>query len=129
MKIKRFFKYFGIGFVVFVTAILVAGQIAHYSVPVIDPPGKMYSINGFDMHLYCIGPENDKEPTVIIITGAGTLSMLYYPLQEILSETVRTCTYDRPGLGWSESNDKPAHAKNMSDDLYQLLLTAQIDGP
>ena len=129
MQIKRFFKYFGIGLAILVAIVLVAGQIAHYSVPVIDPPGKMYSVNGFGMHLYCTGPENDKEPTIIIITGAGTLSILYYPLQETLSETVRTCTYDRPGLGWSEPNGKPSYAKNMSDDLHHLLSTAQIDGP
>ena len=128
-RVKKILKFFGIAVAILIGSFLVAGQIAHYSVPVIDPPGKMYSVNGLDMHLYCTGPENDKEPTVIIITGAGTLSILYYPLQEILSETVRTCTYDRPGLGWSEPNDKPAHAKNISDDLHQLLSVAQVDGP
>lgn len=129
MRVKRFFKYFGIVIAILVGSVLVAGQIAHYSVPIVDPPGKMYSVNGFDMHLYCTGPEHNDKPTVIIITGGGTVSPLYYHLQEKLSETVYTCTYDRPGLGWSEPNDNPAHAKNMSDDLYQLLMAAKIDGP
>jgi len=109
--------------------IVIAGQIAHYSVPIIDPPGKIYSVNGTDMHLYCTGPESDGQPTIIIITGAGTQSPMYYPLQEKLSKTIRTCSYDRAGLGWSEPNDIPANAKNMSNELYQLLQTAKIEGP
>jgi len=128
MRVKRFFKYFGIVIAILVGGILVAGQIAYQSVSIIDPPGKIYSIDGTAMHLYCTGPENNS-PTIIIIAGAGTQSSMYYSLQEDLSETIRTCSYDRAGLGWSESNSIPATAKNMSDELYQLLQTAQIDGP
>ncbi|MDH3855334.1 MAG: alpha/beta hydrolase [Nitrosopumilus sp.] len=129
MQVKRFFKYFGIGIAILIGGVLVAGQIAHYSVPVVEPPGKIYSVNGTEMHLYCTGPENDAQPTVIIITGAGTPSPLYHPLQEDLSQSIRTCSYDRAGTGWSESNNIPANAKNMSDELYQLLQVANIDGP
>ena len=76
-----------------------------------------------------LAPENDEKPTIIIIAGGGVTSPLYYPLQENLSETVRTCTYDRAGTGWSEPNNILPNAKNMSDELYQLLQTAKIDGP
>lgn len=132
MQIKRFFKFFGIGITILVGSFLVAGQIAHYTVPEIEPPGKMYSINGANMHLHCIAPENnnDEKPTVVIIPGAGTASYVYHPLQQRLAETVHTCSYDRPGLGWSEPNEKrDGHAKNMSDDLHQLLQAANIDDP
>ena len=129
MGIKRFFKYFGIIIAVLVGGILVAGQIAHYSVPVIDPPGEIYLVDGIDTHLYCTGPQNVEQPTVIIITGAGTFSPLYYPLQEDLSGTIRTCSYDRSGTGWSDPNGISATAKNMSSELYHLLQVAKIDGP
>ena len=33
------------------------------------------------------------------------------------------------GIGWSKANDIPYTTKNMSDELYQLLETAHIDGP
>ena len=129
MRVKRFLKFFGISVAILIGVILVAGQIAYHSVPMMEPPGKIYSVEGTDMHLYCTGPENDSAPTIIIITGAGTQSPLYYSLQADLSETVRTCSYDRAGTGWSEPNGKLAHANNMSDELYRLLQTAKIDGP
>jgi len=131
MKIKRFFKYFGIVIAILVGGFLVAGQITYYSIAEIDPsPGsKMYSVNGGEIHMYCTGPENDDQPTIIIISGAGIPSFLYSHLQEKLSETIRTCSYDSAGIGWSKANDIPYTTKNLSNELYQLLQTAQIDGP
>ena len=109
--------------------VLVAGQVAYYNVPMIDAPGKMYSVNGGNIHMHCTGPENDELPTIIIISGGGTVSYVYDDLRENLSETIRTCSYDIAGFGWSEPNDSPSTVKNVSDELYQLLQTAQIDGP
>ena len=121
MRVKRFFKYFGIVIAILMSGFLVAGQIAYQSVPIIDPPGKMYSVNDTEIHMYCTGPENDTQPTIIIISGGGTPSYVYDHLRENLSKTIRTCSYDIAGFGWSEPNDAPSTAKNMSDELYQLL--------
>ena len=129
MKIKRFFKFFGIGVAVLIAGVLVAGQIANFNVPIIEPPGTIYIVNGNEMHLYCIGPENDMQPTVVIVAGLGVQSPLYYNLQEELAKSIRTCTYDRAGNGWSESNGLPRHVKNMSNELNQLLSAAEIEGP
>jgi len=130
MQIKRFFKYFGISIAILVGGFLVAAQITYYSIAEIDPPpGKMYSVNGGEIHMYCTGSENDENPTIVIISGAGVPSFVYSHLQEKLSETIRTCSYDSAGIGWSKANDIPYTAKNMSNELYQLLQTAQIDGP
>ncbi len=129
IRVKRFFKYFGISIAILVVGVLVAGQIAYHSTPLVEPPGKLYSVDGKMMHLYCTGPENDEMSTIIIIAGGGTQSLHYYNLQEDLSNSVRTCSYDRAGSGWSEPNDVPPTAKKMSDELYKLLQTAKIDGP
>jgi len=107
MQIKRFFKYFGISIAILVGGVLVAGQIAYQSIPIIDAPGKMYSVNGTEIHMYCTGHENDDQPTIIIISGGGTPSPIYSTLQENLSKTIRTCSYDSAGLGWSDPNDVP----------------------
>ena len=112
-----------------ITGFLVVAQISYQSIPEIEPPGKMYSVNGGQIHMYCIGPEDNTKPTIIIISGGATPSFLYFDLQEKLSETVRTCTYDTAGIGWSKANDIPYTAKNMSYELHQLLQTAQIEGP
>jgi len=130
IQIKRFFKYFGIVIAVLVGGFLVAAQITHYSIAEIDPPpGKMYSVNGGEIHMYCTGPENAENPTIIIISGAGTPSFMYSHLQENLSETVRTCSYDSAGIAWSKANDITYAATNLSSELYQLLQAAQINGP
>ena len=129
MRVKRFFKYFGIIIAILVGGFLLAAQITYYSIAEIDsPPGKMYSVNGGEIHMYCTGQENNS-PTIIIISGGGTPSFVYSNLQEKLSESTRTCSYDTAGLGWSLANDIPYTTQNLSDELYQLLQTAQMDGP
>ena len=129
MKIKRIFKYLGIFVAILILGFLTVAQISYQSIPQIEPPGTMYSVNGGDIHMYCAGPENNENPTIIIISGGGTASLEYFHLQEKLSQTIRTCSYDTAGIGWSPANDIPYTAKNMSDELYQLLQTAQINGP
>jgi len=128
MKIKRILKYSGISVAILILGFFVVAQIAYQSIPEIEPLGKMYSVNGGEIHMYCTGPNNEN-PTIIIISGGGTASLEYFHLQEKLSQTARTCSYDTAGIGWSPANDIPYTAKNMSDELYQLLQTAQIDGP
>ena len=127
MKVKRFFKYFGISVAILALGFLTVTQVAYQSIPEIKPPGKMYSVNGGEIHMYCTGPENNEKPTIIIISGGGTASLEYFYLQEKLSQTIHTCSYDTAGIGWSPANDIPYTAKNMSDELHRLLQTAQID--
>ena len=129
MKIKKILKYFGISVAILIIGFLAVAQIAYQSIPQIDPPGKMYTVNGGEIHMYCTGPENDEKPTIIIIPGAAGPSFAYFHLQEKLSETVRTCSYDTAGIGWSKANDIPYTTKNTSNELHQLLQAAQIDGP
>ncbi len=129
MKIKRILKYFGISVAILIMGFLIVAQIVYQGIPQIEPPGKMYSVNGGEIHMYCTGSDNDEKPTIIIISGGGIASLEYSKLQEKLSQTVRTCSYDAAGISWSPANDIPYTAKNMSDELYQLLRAAQIDGP
>ena len=129
-RVKRFFKFFAIAVAILIVGFLTAAQIAYSGIAEIDPPpGMMYSINDGEIHMYCTGPENENQPTIIIIAGAGVPSFLYSPLQDKLSETIRTCSYDSAGIGWSKANDIPYTAKNLSDELHQLLQAAHINGP
>ena len=130
IKIKRILKYFGISVVILIIGFLAVAQIAYQSIPYIEPPGKMYSVNGGgEIHMYCTGPEDSNKPTIIIISGGSTPSFAYFDLQEKLSDTVRTCTYDTAGIGWSPANDIPYTTKNLSNELHLLLQSAKIDGP
>ncbi len=130
MKIKRILKYVGISVVLLIICFLAAAQIAYQSIPYIEPPGKMYSVNGIgEIHMHCTGPEDNGKPTIIIISGGTTPSFAYFDLQEKLPETVRTCTYDTAGIGWSPANDIPHTTKNLSNELHLLLQSVKIDGP
>ena len=129
MKVKRLFKYFGIAIVILIGGFLVVAQIAYQSIPYIEPPGKMYYVNGGEIHMLCTGPEDNSKPTIVIISGGTTPSFAYFDLQEKLSESVRTCTYDTAGIGWSPANDVPRTTKNLSSELHLLLQSANIDGP
>ena len=46
MKIKRILKYFGISVAILIMGFLIVAQIAYQGIPQIEPPGKMYSVNG-----------------------------------------------------------------------------------
>ena len=131
IKIKRILKYLGISFALLIVGFLAVAQIAYQSIPQIEPPGKIYSVDGVgEIHMYCTGPEdNNNKPTIIIISGGGTPSFVYFDLQEKLSEIVRTCTYDTAGNGWSPANNIPYTAKNLSNELHLLLQSTKIDGP
>ena len=129
-RVKSVFKYFGISVGIIVGGILIAGQITLYSIPEPGvPPGLMYTVNGGEIHMYCTGPQSSGNPTIIIVPGAGVPSILYSSLQEKLSETARTCSYDTAGVGWSKANQIPYTAENLSEELSQLLKVAQIKGP
>ena len=78
MKIKRILKYFGISVAILIMGFLVVAQIAYQSIPYIEPPGKMYSVNGGEIHMYCTGPEDSSKPTIIIIPGGSTPSFCVF---------------------------------------------------
>jgi pimeloyl-ACP methyl ester carboxylesterase len=92
-------------------------------------PGQMVSVDGYDMHLHCIG---EGSPTVVFIGGAGALSYQDAPLQNAISanaENPRTCIYDRAGYLWSDSRPEARTAWQLMDELDALLTAAQIEPP
>ncbi len=70
------------------------------------PPGKIYSVNGHDMHLYCTG---EGSPTLSWTRAGGNDSLAWAKVQPELSKITRVCSYDRAGLGWS--TPQPAAAR------------------
>ncbi len=95
-------------------------------------PGKLIEVGSHRLHFYCKGPLNitDKYmPTVVIEAGCGWHSTMYYWLQEKLSQSLRVCSYDRAGLGWSEDSHHPRDAEQISKQLHSLLNKADINGP
>jgi alpha/beta hydrolase fold len=90
------------------------------------PPGKIYSVNGHDMHLYCTG---EGSPTIVLDAGLGADSLLWSKVQPELSYTTRVCSYDRAGMGWSTPQPGPRDADNIVSQLHALLGQAGVSGP
>jgi pimeloyl-ACP methyl ester carboxylesterase len=99
--------------------------IRHYR-SLFPPPGKLYSINGKAMHLYCTG---DGSPTIVLEAGLGSDAMAWTLVQPTLSKTTRVCSYDRIGVGWSDPQDGPSDSEGAAERLHALLSEAGIAGP
>jgi pimeloyl-ACP methyl ester carboxylesterase len=93
------------------------------------PPGQLVDVDGFSLHLYCVGENTDGRPTVILEPGLGATSSAWAWIQPTVAKTTRVCAYDRAGLGWSDPSPAPRDAQHIATELHTLLQNAQISGP
>ena len=89
-------------------------------------PGVMYEVNGYQMHMDCMG---QGSPTILIESGLGASSPMWQKVQPQLAKTTRVCAYDRAGLGWSQPQPGPRDSDHVVDQLHALLQVAGIQGP
>src|SRR5689334_1675582 len=91
------------------------------------PPGQLVDVGGYRLHINCTG---SGSPTVVIVAGAGDWSTTWGGgVQREVAKTTRVCTYDRPGLGWSEPGPLPSDAARFAKELHTLLQNANVPGP
>jgi pimeloyl-ACP methyl ester carboxylesterase len=91
------------------------------------PPGRLADIGGRRMHVLCQGAT--PGPTVVIEQGAGSPSVLWWPLQDRIAAFARVCTYDRAGYQWSDSAPAGRSLQDRAADLHSLLREAGVPGP
>jgi pimeloyl-ACP methyl ester carboxylesterase len=91
------------------------------------PPGKMVDIGGRRLHLLCKGTH--AGPTVVIEQGAGSPSILWWPIQDEVAGFSRVCTYDRAGYLWSDPAAPSRGLEARADDLHTLLANGNVPGP
>ncbi|MFL5618429.1 MAG: alpha/beta fold hydrolase [Gemmatimonadaceae bacterium] len=96
--------------------------------PAFPPPGQLVDVAGHRMHIRCVGPAN-ASPTVVLEAGGGAFSMSWSRVQELLAPSVRSCAYDRAGLGWSEPGPVPRTMRQEAFELHELLAAAHVVGP
>src|SRR5215469_18878690 len=83
------------------------------------PPGRLVDVGGYRLHLRC---EGQGSPTVVLESGGGMTSNEWTLVQPDIAKFTRVCSYDRAGLGWSESG-QPADPVEV---LHALLRNAEI---
>jgi pimeloyl-ACP methyl ester carboxylesterase len=103
----------------------VATRLAYRNYPA---PGEMFSVSGHDMHIYCTGKSRGA-PTVVMDSGLGGGVLDWQTVQPKVTEFARVCSYDRSGLGWSESGQKPRTSQRIVKELHALLENAGVGGP
>jgi pimeloyl-ACP methyl ester carboxylesterase len=89
-------------------------------------PGQLVDIGGYKLHVYCIG---EGGPTVILDAAADMMSSDWAWIQPEVAKHTRVCSYDRAGMGWSDSGPQPRDAKQVAFELHTLLNNAGISGP
>jgi pimeloyl-ACP methyl ester carboxylesterase len=90
------------------------------------PPGQLVDVGGYRLHVNCTG---SGSPTVVIESGWGDSSAGWAWVQPEVAKTARVCTYDRAGMGWSESSPEPRTAREYAKELHILLANANEPGP
>jgi pimeloyl-ACP methyl ester carboxylesterase len=89
-------------------------------------PGGLVSVGDHQLHIYCTGKGS---PTVVLEAPAAGLSAAWGDVQRRLTATTRVCSYDRAGLGWSESGEGPFDSARVPGELHTLLTRANERAP
>ena len=89
-------------------------------------PGQLVDVGGYKMHIDCIG---QGSPTVILDSGLGDSYISWHKVQPQIAQFVRVCSYDRAGLGYSDSGPHPRTSKDIAGELRTLLHNAGIAPP
>jgi len=88
--------------------------------------GSRFDVGGFRMHIDCTG---EGSPTVILDSGLCDTYLSWLKVQPQVAKFTRVCSYDRAGLGYSESSSQPRTSKVIATELHALLQAAGIAPP
>ncbi|HXC43053.1 MAG TPA: alpha/beta hydrolase [Candidatus Dormibacteraeota bacterium] len=86
-------------------------------------PGELIDVGGYKLHIDCTG---QGSPTVILDSGLGDT---YISWRTVQPQFARVCSYDRAGLGYSDSSPHPRTSKNIAEELHTLLHHAGVPPP
>jgi len=102
----------------------VAGGIMHRQLlEKYPPPGEMVDVGGYNLHLYCLG---QGSPTVVVDVQWSGSTPNWRNVQSLLSQTNRTCLFDRAGRAWSDPSPRPREIQVMAEELHTALTNAGI---
>ena len=89
-------------------------------------PGQLVDVGGYKMHIDCTG---QGTPTVILESGLGDSFFSWQKVQPKIAQFTRVCSYDRAGIGYSESSPHSRTGKVFAEELHALLHNAGILAP
>jgi pimeloyl-ACP methyl ester carboxylesterase len=95
-------------------------------------PGRRVTVGGgndgpsFDMHIYCTGAGT---PAVILESGLGDSYISWRKVQPQIAAFTRVCSYDRAGIGYSDSSPRLRTSQVIAEELHWLLQKANVAPP
>lgn len=93
------------------------------------PRGEFTDIGGRKLRVVCAGPPS-SQPLVVMEAGAFGLAADFGAVQEKLAaQGIRSCAYDRAGMGWSDPGPQPRDSHAIVADLEALLAARGETGP
>jgi pimeloyl-ACP methyl ester carboxylesterase len=92
------------------------------------PSGQMVDVGGFRMHIDCQG-DPAAGPAVVMDSANGEPAQVWASVQPAVAEFARVCSFDRAGLGWSESSPNPRTLTNYVEEQRTLLARAGVEPP
>lgn len=93
------------------------------------PRGERIDIGGRSLRLVCEGPSSTR-PTIWLESGAFSGAADWAAVQQKLTEEgLRSCAYDRAGMGWSDPGPEPRDGDAITQDLEALISRSGERGP
>ena len=85
--------------------------------------------DGRKINLYCTGAASPGRPTVILEAGFGATTWTWAGVQPMIAKTQRVCSYDRAGMGFSDTGPMPRTGRAVVADLAAVLKAAKVAPP
>lgn len=93
------------------------------------PSGTFVDIGGRKLRLVCAGPKSGA-PVIWMEAGAWGLAADFAAVQQKLTaQGLRSCAYDRAGMGFSDPGPKPRDSAAIVADLEKLIAASGETGP
>jgi pimeloyl-ACP methyl ester carboxylesterase len=89
-------------------------------------PDQLVDIGGRHINLHCAGAGG---PTVILMAGLSSWSVVWYKVQPVIAQQVRVCAFDRAAYGFSDPAPRPQILSDVVDDLHTALTAGSVPGP
>ena len=95
------------------------------------PPGRIVTIagNGGQENRLLVLEMGAGRPAVVLESGISTTSLNWSLLQPMLASFATTCSYDRAGLGWSDSDGGPRTIERIAEGLHSLVRAINLPTP
>src|SRR5262245_428400 len=114
-----------------IAMLAIAGSVLEWRAEARDaqrfpPTGTLVDVGGHRLHLLCAG---SGRQTVIFEQSGFSNATSNSVARDAIAQRARVCSYDRPGVGWSDPAPYAISIGTIADDLARLQDRAHLEGP